>query len=166
MLPQLTAQPVGLLFKRLLLLFWTMLFSILALTNLVDLLGEIGVLDWTFLDSNNFGYLQSVVDIYGVGDDVTRVLLFGAFAIEVIGAVLFVRALLTLRAGGTGMRAAMLAVCWGLLVWTAFVFAVEFFVAYEAESVFRELLAILVATGIALAVIPDDFEGESDVSST
>ena len=119
MLPQLVAQPVGLLFKRLLLLFWTMFFTIISLTNLVDFLGEVGVLDWTFLDSNNFGYVQSVVDVYNVGDDVTKLLLLGALAIESVGAVLFARALLALREGGIGMRAALLAVCWGLMVWTA-----------------------------------------------
>jgi hypothetical protein len=51
----------GLLFKRLLLLFWAMYFSIVSLTNAVDLLGELGALNWTFLDSGNFDYLRSAV---------------------------------------------------------------------------------------------------------
>lgn len=42
-------QPLGLLFKRLLLGFSAMYFSIVALTNLVDLLDGLGALDWTFL---------------------------------------------------------------------------------------------------------------------
>lgn len=153
---QYLAPPSGLLFKRVVLLFWTMFFSMVALTNLVNLLDSIGLFDWTFLDSGNVDYIRSVVEVYGVGDPPSKILLAGAMLIEALAALLFWRALLGYGMKRDGERAAMAAVCWGTLVWTGFVFMTEFFVAYQSESPFRELLAIMVGTGIALALVPDD----------
>ncbi len=45
-----TAAP-ALLLKRLLSLFWAGYFSMIALTNLVDLLDALGAINWTFLNS-------------------------------------------------------------------------------------------------------------------
>lgn len=155
------APPSGLLFKRLLLLFWTMLFSMVALTNLVNLLDSLGLFDWTFLDSGNYDYIRSVVEVYGIGGPPSKLLLAGALLIEAIAALLFWRALLGYGMRRDGARAAMAAVCWGTLVWTGFVFMTEFFVAYQSESVFREMLAIMVGTGLALTLVSDDAGTES-----
>jgi hypothetical protein len=140
----------GQLLKRLLLGFWGMYFSMVALTNLVDLLGAVGATHWTFLNSGNFGYLQSVVKVYAVAPSLTKGLLAGAFAIEAIGAVLFWRAL---RA--RTLKSALQAHCYGTAVWLVFIFMTELFVAYQAESVFRELLLLIIATAICIAVCPD-----------
>lgn len=149
-------QPPGLLLKRSLLLFWAMFFSMVALTNFVNLVDELGAIEWTFLNSGNFDFLRSVVDVYGVGSALTKVLLAGAFAIELAAAILFWRALGRFgRVAGGGLSASW-AVCVGTFVWIAFVFMTEFFVAYDAESVFRELLAIMIGTALALALIPDE----------
>jgi hypothetical protein len=148
--------PLGLLFKRLLLVFWTMFFSLVALTNLVDLLDELGAFDWRFLDSENYDYLRSVVKAYDVGPTVTKLLLAGALAIELVAAALFWRALAGLGKAGRGMREAFVAVCFGTFVWIAFVFMTEFFTAYQSESPFRELLAIMIGTALALVLVRDD----------
>lgn len=148
-------QP-GLLLKRLVLVFWAMFFSLVALTNLVNLLDELGAFDWRFLDSGNYGYLRSVVDVYDVGPAVTKLLLGGALAIEAAAAVLFWRALRAFGPGGRGGREALLALCFGTFVWTAFVFMTELFTAYASESVFRELLTITLASALAVALIPDE----------
>jgi hypothetical protein len=147
---------LGLIFKRLLVGFWAMFFSLVALTNLVDLLDTLGAFDWRFLDSGNYEYLRSVVDVYGVGPAVTKALLAGAFAVELVAAVLFWRALLRLGRGERALREAFVAVCFGTGVWVAFVFMTEFFTAYDSESVFRELLAIMVGTALALVLVPDE----------
>jgi hypothetical protein len=152
----------GAVLKRLLVLFWAMYFSMIALTNLVDLLDELGAGDWTFLDSGNFAYLSSVVKVYGLGPGLTKALLAGAWAVETVGAILFWRALLGSGSAGRRLRTSLQALCWGAAVWTAFVFMVEFFVAYEAESVFRELLMLTIVSALAIALIPDDAGGRSD----
>lgn len=146
----------GLLLKRLVLVFWTMFFTLVAVTNLVDLLGELGALDWRFLDSDNYAYLRSVVEVYDVGPTVTKLLLAGALALEATAAALFWRALLGLGRGGRGLRPAMEAICFATVVWIAFVFMTELFVAYASESVFRELLAIALGSALVLALVPDD----------
>ena len=147
---------LGLVLKRLLLAFWTMYFSMIALTNGVDLLDELGVARWKFLNSGNFDYLSSVVKVYAVGPGLTKLMLAAAFTIELVGAIAFWRALLSLGRREGGRTAALQAICWGTAVWTAFVFMTEFFVAYQSESVFRELLALMIGTALAITLIPDD----------
>ncbi|MGH2923425.1 MAG: hypothetical protein ACRDKH_05285 [Solirubrobacterales bacterium] len=151
-----TGIPSGLLFKRLLLGLWVMYFTMVAITNFVDLMEEFGAFDWTFLNSDNFSYLESVVKVYDVGEVPTKLLLAGAFVIEVAAAALFWRAIFGYGRKPGGAQAAFQAVCLGTLVWISFVFMTEFFVAYDAESPFRELLALMIGTGIAVALVPDN----------
>jgi hypothetical protein len=129
-------------FKRVLLGFWAVYFSIVAVSNAIDLLDALGALHWTFLDSTNFAFMRSVVRVYHVGPDLTKLLLAGALAIEAVGAVLFWRALL-------GRGSAMRALCWGAFVWSAFVFMCELFIAYPTEAAFRDLLLLTIATALA-----------------
>ena len=93
-----------------------MYFSIVVVTNAIDVLGEFGALHWTFLNSGNFDFMRSIVEIYDVGAVPTKLLLMGAFAVELAGAALFWRALLK-----PTTRRALQAVCWSVLVWIAFI---------------------------------------------
>ena len=146
----------GLLFNRLLLAFWTMFFSMVALTNFVDLMGEFSIFDWTFLNSGNFEYMRDIVKVYEISPVLTKLLLTGAFLIELVAAILFWRALLAFGRQPVGRRRAITAVCMGTFVWLSFVFMTEFFVAYGSESVFRELMTIMIGTGLALVLVPDE----------
>lgn len=145
----------GLLFKRLLLAFWTMFFTMVALTNFIDMMSQLSIFKWTFLNSGNFEYMRGIVEVYEVGSVLTKLLLIGAFLIELIAAVLFWRALLSFGRKPVGRSLAFQALCWGTFVWLSFVFMTEFFVAYEGESPFRELLMIMIGTGLALVLVPD-----------
>lgn len=40
-----------------------------------------------------------------------------------------------------------------------------FFIAYSGESVFRELLTLTIATGLALVLVPDDAGTDRDAAS-
>lgn len=150
-------RPSGLLLKRVVLLFWTMFFTMVAITNFVNLMGVFDVFDWTFLNSENFAYLKETDKIYGMGEGITKVFLLGAFLIELIGAVLFWRALVGSGRGPEARTRAILAVSFGALVWTAFIFMTEFFVAYGSESPFRELLMIMLGAALVIVLVPDEF---------
>jgi hypothetical protein len=89
--------------------FWAMLFTLVTMTNLVELLDALGAFHRRFLDLGNYEYLRSVVDVYDVGPAVTKVMLAGAVASELVAAVLFWRALLRLGRGGRAMREALVA---------------------------------------------------------
>jgi hypothetical protein len=121
--------------------FWAMYFSIVAVSNAVDLLDALSALNWTFLNSTNFAFMRSIVHIYDIGPGLTKLLLAGALAIEAAGAVLFWRALL-------GRGSVMRALCLGALVWSAFVFMCELFIAYPSEAPFRDLLLLTIATAL------------------
>ncbi len=147
----LVSAPPGAILRRLVLAFWAMYFSMVAITNAVDLLGELGAVHWTFLNSGNFDYMRSIVKVYDVGATPTKLLLAGALAVEIAGAVLFWRALLRPRT-----RVALQAVCWSVAVWIAFTFMTELFLAYTSESPFRELLLLAIGTGLVIALVPED----------
>jgi hypothetical protein len=128
-------------FKRVLLGFWAMYFTIVAVSNAIDLLDALGALRWTFLDSTNFAFMRTIVRVYHVGPDLTELLLAGALAVEAAGAVLFWRALLN---RGSALRA----LTWGAAVWSTFVFMCELFIAYPSEGPFRDLLLLTIATAL------------------
>jgi len=93
--------------------------------------------------------MRSIVKVYGLGVAQTKVLLAGALAVEIVGAVPFVRAL-------RDRRRALSALAFGALVWTAFTFMCELFVAYTTEGLFRDLLALTIGTALVVALIPDE----------
>lgn len=70
------------------------------------------------------------------------------------GAVLFWRALL--RRSSDANAVALQAVSWSVLVWIAFAFMTELFVAYTSESPFRELLLLAIGTALVIVLVPDD----------
>jgi hypothetical protein len=148
-------QPSGLLFKRVILLFGAIYFTMITLSNFVDFMDEVGTIHWTFLNSHNLSYVEQVTRVYHVSDVVDKLLLIAVIGIEGFGAALFWRALARFQGNGVGLRDAYRALTWSALVWFAFVFATEFFVAYDAEGVFRELLTISVVSMMAVALLPD-----------
>jgi hypothetical protein len=75
---------------------------------------------------------------------------------ETAGAFLFWNALRKFGGHGTGSREAWIALGWNIVVWLAFIAGTEFFVAYQAEGPFRELLAISLLMAVVVAVVPDD----------
>lgn len=152
---------IGLRLKQLVLAFGAAFLGIVAVTNLVDLLSEATDGGWTFLNSRNTGYVASVVQVYswpGWFDDVVVV---GAVALEGTGALLFVRALLRYRGGGTGAVEAHQALAWNLGVWFAFIIGSEFFLAYGSEGTFRELFALGLLMAVVVAAVPDDVSSRS-----
>jgi hypothetical protein len=147
--PRPTRRAGGRRLKQVLLGFWAMYFSIVAVSNAINLLDVLGVLHWRFLDSTNFEFMRSIVKVYGLGAGETKLLLAGALAVEAVAAVLFARAL-------RDRHRALPALAFGVLVWTAFTFMCEFFLAYTSEGVFRELLGLTIGTVLVVALVPDE----------
>jgi hypothetical protein len=69
---------------------------------------------------------------------------------------LFWKALWRFRGRDNGARAAWLALGWNIVVWLGFIAGTEFFVAYQSEGPFRDLLAIALLMTAVFAVVPDD----------
>ena len=107
---------------------------------------------WSFLNSGNVSYIASITKVYSwpAWFDKTAVLA------EAAGALLFWKALRNFRGCGTGVRDAWIALGWNIMVWLGFIAGTEFFVAYQSEGPFRELLAISLLMAIVIAVVPDE----------
>jgi hypothetical protein len=147
---------IGLRIKQLVLAFGAAFLGMVALTNLVDLLSEAVGGDWTFLNARNTGYVASVVDVYSWPGWFDELVVAGALVLEGVGALLFVRALVRYRGGGTGVVEAYQALAWNLGVWFAFIIGSEFFLAYGSEGTFRELFGLALLMVLVVVVVPDD----------
>jgi hypothetical protein len=146
---------VGLRLKQLVLAFGAVFLGVVALTNLMNLVSA-ATTDWTFLNSHNTGYVASVIGIYDAPGWADELVVLAALAIEGTGAVLFARALLRYRGGGSGAVEAYQALAWNIGVWFAFIVGTEVFLAYDAEGTFRELLALALLMTVVVAVVPDE----------
>lgn len=150
---------VGLRLKQVVLALGAAYLGIVALTNLVNLVADLSGSGWTFLNSGNTDYVASIVTVYSWPSWFDEVAVLGALLVEGVGAWLFLRALLRLRGGGTGLVEAYQALTWNIAVWFAFTIGTEFFVAYPSEGTFRELMAIALLMTLVVAVVPDEVGG-------
>lgn len=148
------ARP-GLLLKRLVLLAGAVYFAFVAVTNAVNFIASVGGFHWTFLNSGNVAYIASVTKIYSWPAWADNAVVLVAALAEGFGAFLFVRAMLRFRGGAIGIRAVWLALSWNIAVWLGFIAGTEFFVAYQSEGPFRELLVIALLMPVIIAVVPE-----------
>jgi hypothetical protein len=155
---RLVDQP-GLLLKRLVLVGGGMYLAFVAVTNTVNFIVTVGGFHWTFLNSGNVVYIASITKVYSwpswINDGVVLLAALG----EGFGAFLFARALHRYAGGAAGVRSVWLALCWNIAIWLGFIAGTEFFVAYQSEGPFRELLAIGLLMPVIIAVVPDCVPG-------
>ena len=147
--------PPGLRVKQLVLGIGAVYFTFLAVTNIVNFIVSVGGYHWTFLNSGNVSYISSVTKIYAWPAWFDKAAVLAAALAETAGALLFWNALRKFGGRGTGAREAWIALGWNILVWLGFIAGTEFFVAYQAEGPFRELLAISLLMAVVVAVVPD-----------
>jgi len=152
---RLLARP-GVRVKQLVLGIGAVYFTFVAVTNIVNFIVSVGGYHWTFLNSGNVSYISSVTKIYAWPAWFDQAAVLAAALAETAGAFLFWNALRKSGSHGTGTREAWIALGWNILVWLGFIAGTEFFVAYQAEGPFRELLAISLLMAVAVAVVPDD----------
>ncbi|MCB0877914.1 MAG: hypothetical protein KDC46_02905 [Thermoleophilia bacterium] len=115
---------------------WAMYFTMISLSNIFDALKAMDVLGNGFdFASGNWSFMQDTVAIYGTPDWLTGILFAGAIVLEVAVAALCWYALGSrLSDSPVASAASRAAVTSALVVWTAFVFMEEIFIAYGVES--------------------------------
>jgi hypothetical protein len=148
--------PPGLRVKQLVLGIGAVYFTLVAVTNIVNFIVSVGGYHWTFLNSGNVSYITSVTKIYAWPAWFDKAAVLAAALAETAGAVVFGNALRTFAGHGRGAREAWIALGWNIMVWLGFIAGTEFFVAYQAEGAFRELLALSLLMAVVVAVVPDD----------
>jgi hypothetical protein len=153
---RLLTVPPGVRVKQLVLGIGAVYFTFVAVTNIVNFIVSVGGYHWTFLNSGNVSYISSVTKIYAWPAWFDKAAVLAAALAEAAGAFLFWNALRKFGGQGTGAREAWIALGWNIMVWLGFIAGTEFFVAYQAEGPFRELLAISLLMAVVVAVVPDD----------
>ena len=152
---QVVDRAAGLVLKRLVLAFGATYLGMVCVTNLVNFANLVAGTHGRFLNSGNADYIASIVKVYSIPSWFDGLAVLGAATIEGIGAVLFVRAVLHFRGGGSGVTEAYQALAWNIAVWFAFIVGTEFFIAYPSESPFRELLGLGLLMTLVITVVPD-----------
>lgn len=147
--------------KRGLLLFWTAWFAIVCLTNVLDALKALRVLPaaWGFA-SYNWAFMLTTTAIYGTPRWFVAILYAGVITWELLAAIAFGRALTSRPAtGGIEPPAVTTAFVVGLALMATFVLVDEIYIAYEVESTHLRLFIALLASLLALLLLPDEAVG-------
>lgn len=141
---------------RIVLLFWAAWLTVVATTNVLDALAAIGALPDSFkFISGNWAWINQVMDPLAVPRVLQAVLFAGAIGWEVLGAVLFWRAVGQYRGGPLEQEPAALTACAvNLALWAAFQVLDEVFRAYDPERVHRAIFVGQITTIVLLQVLP------------
>jgi hypothetical protein len=143
-------------FKRLLLLFWAVWFTIVCLSNVADATKGLGLLDgsWAFA-SGNWQAVKDATARYAVAEWLNAVLFAGVILWEGAAAVLFWQAGLTFQGRSSRGKAAYRAATIAILLWCAFLVADEVFIIYALAGTHMRLLVATLATLIAIELLPE-----------
>lgn len=143
--------------KRGILVFWTVWISVVVLMNLGDALKAAGVLPsgWK-VASGNYEAIVKAGQVYGTPHWLDYVLFLGAILWEAICMGLFWRALRRFHLGHSRRwRAVYLAFTSVLALFGAFILADEVFHEYRMERDHRGIALLLLASLLALQLLPD-----------
>ena len=140
--------------KAVLLLFWAIWFSIVALTNLADALKHLGVLPpgFTFA-SGNFEFMQQVTAIHHTPAFLVAVMFAGVIIWEIAAAALFFQAFAKSRSASADEAAAVTrAFTVSVAFWAGMMIASEIFISYDVEGahtrfLIASLLSFVVTAG-------------------
>ncbi len=148
--------------KRGLVLFWAMWLSLVVASNCVDALRAIEVLPATVrFASGNYSAIVDVLAAAGVSTTLAGVLFGGVILWELLAAALFWLSGLTFGAtSGAGRQPrVVIAFIAGLGLWGALQIACEALpspLAYKFEGTHRMLFTEMLATLLAVTLLPDD----------
>ncbi|HLH26186.1 MAG TPA: hypothetical protein VK066_27015 [Chloroflexota bacterium] len=143
--------------KRGLLLFWALDLTIVSVTNLLDGLKALDVLPpgWP-MASGNYPLLVKAIGVYGWPAWVAGLALAGAIVWEAAAAALFWRAWRCLPARAVAAPGVLYPPFVALVgLWSAFLVADEFFIAYTLNGTHAHFFTAALATLLAVALLPD-----------
>lgn len=141
--------------KRGLVFFWAAWLSIVFLTNLCELLIQLGLLpeSWAFA-SGNYGFMLATTARYTPPDTLVMVLFVGVVVWEGLAALLLWRAFGGYR-GGHGWPVLVTAFAVSLALWAAFMLADELLMAYDVEATHMRIFTAQLVTLGVLRLLPE-----------
>jgi hypothetical protein len=144
-------------FKRVLVLFWALWFSIVFLSNLADAAKGLGLLNesWTFA-SGNLKFIKETTARYRTPDLANWILFAGVIVWEGVAVVLFWRAGWRFRGRGSGHKTLYAAFTTSMLLWGAFLVADEVFIAYPLEGTHLRFFIAQLVTLLAVELLPEN----------
>jgi hypothetical protein len=144
-------------FKRVLVLFWALWFSVVFLGNLADAAKGLGLLNesWAFA-SGNLKFIKETTARFGTPDLANWLLFAGVIVWEGVAVVLFWWTGWSFRGRGSGRNALYLAFTTSMLLWAAFLVADEVFIAYALEGTHLRLFIAQLMTLLAVELLPEN----------
>jgi hypothetical protein len=151
-------MPSSLRLKRTLLLFWSVWWTVVLTTNVLDAGKAVGLLGegWAFA-SGNFPFLGQTTARYGTPGWLNGLLFAGVIAWEATATVLFWLAWRRFRGKDPESRAVLhLAFTAGLSLWLALLIADEVFIAYAVAASHFRLFTAQLLTLLVIELLPED----------
>jgi hypothetical protein len=144
------------LLKRCLLFGWSVWWTVVVVTNVLDACKATGLLaeTWSFA-SGNYAFLAQTMARYGTLTWVNAVLFGGVIVWEAAAATLFWMAWHRYRGNWQGMMTVYVAFTAGLMLWLAFLVADEICIAYPVEATHLRLFIGQLLTLLAIALLPE-----------
>jgi hypothetical protein len=142
--------------NRSILFFWAAWLSVVAATNVLDVLRTLGTLSASFpFASGNWRWINQTMDPLGVPQWLQAALFAGAIAWEIVAAVLFWRAFVAYRGRSLAQETETILACGvNLALWAAFQVLDEVFLAYQPERTHRAIFISQIATLVLLYLPP------------
>jgi hypothetical protein len=135
-----------------LVLFWSLWWSVIVVTNLMEALRALGVLaeDWKFA-SGNYSLISQTTAIYDLPAWVNGLLFVCVILWQMICCVLFWRTFRNLREKPTLASSDVIeAFVVSLALWAALIIADEIFISYEMEGIHLRILLAQMVTLLLL----------------
>ncbi|MFN4260223.1 MAG: hypothetical protein ACK4RK_13080 [Gemmataceae bacterium] len=141
------------LIQRGILLFWALWLSLVAATNIMDGLQQLGVVadSWRFT-SGNYAFMVDVTARYHTPGWLVAGLFLGVVVWEALAALLFWLAAVCFSP--TNHAWLHLAFGVSLALWAAFMLADEIFMAYQVENVHRSIFLTQIACLLLIRLAP------------
>ncbi len=148
-------------FKRSLILFWSVWLSIVFATNLADALKSLGLLDeqWQFA-SGNYAFMASTTARYSVPGWANAILFAGVILWELLATILFWLLWWETRSAKPACAKRLYpALLSALMLWAAFAIAYEVLIIYaqhsNVESTHFRLFIAQLVTLLAVVLLPE-----------
>ncbi len=138
------------------LLFFSFWFFIAFLTNLFDLLNNLGLINQWKFSSGNYASLQKVISIYSTPKIILTALFYSDISAQLLSSILFLVAFVQFLRKTNPWPYINVAFGISMALWAIFLIMEEIFISYSYEATHIRLLILEIMALIFLHILPTE----------
>ncbi|KTD31505.1 MULTISPECIES: hypothetical protein [Legionella] len=137
------------------LLFYALWFFIACLTNVVNLMDALNIINTQKFNSGNFLFLKELIFKFDTSFPLLELLFILGVFIQAISSTLFFIAFFAFWKGRNKWKCVNLAFAISMMFWAAFILSEEIFIAYAYEPTHLRLLALELLSLLAFHLLAE-----------